>query len=465
MFELNTIKLSGELLIFIGSFIFLMMLYFSIQSFIEKEHRAGRRFVYLTLLAPVPYYLIALTSFKGSFIVGLVLISLTLLFILLIFLPLKRKNKSEPSVPKNKIDERDIMFSRRLLEKGSEKYNEYYQERPENLEPDEDFRRRPGLLSKGTVYYDPVMFASSEASFYAVEQFKNSVSGKPLGEALNLNREEITQYIKHWAKKFGAIDIGITGLKDYHIYSHTGRGPDYGKEINLSHKFAIAFTVEMNFDFTSSGPQAPIVMESGQQYLNAGAIAIQLASFIRNLGHEARAHIDANYQVICPLVAKDAGLGELGRMGLLMTPKQGPRVRIGVVTTDLPLITDGIYEDPSLIEFCKKCKKCADTCPSRAIPFDDQQMIEGVRRWQISQEKCFQFWCTAGTDCGRCMAVCPYSHPDNLMHRLIRFGIRNNFIFSRLALVLDDWFYGRKPAPKAFSAWMKVSNTNNKSQN
>lgn len=456
MFELNAINLVSEVLIFIGSFIFVMMLYFSIQSFVEKEYRAGIRFGWLTIFVPVQYFLIALTSFKVSFIVGLVLISLTLLFILLIFLPFKRKNKYESTAPKNKIDERDIMFSRRLLEKGSKKYIEYYQKRPENLEPDEEFRKRPGLLSKGSLYYDPVMFASSEASFYAVEQFKNSVTGKPLGESLNLNRKEITQYIKHWAKKIGAIDIGITALKDYHIYSHTGRGPDYGKEINLTHKFAIAFTVEMNFDFTASGPQAPIVMESGQQYMNAGAIAVQLAAFIRNIGHEARAHIDANYQVICPLVAKDAGLGELGRMGLLMTPKHGPRVRIGVVTTDLPLITDRIYEDPSLIEFCKKCKKCADTCPSRAIPFDDRQIIEGVKRWQISQEKCFQFWCTAGTDCGRCMAVCPYSHPNNLMHRIIRFGIKNNFIFSRLALVMDDWFYGQKPVPKAIPKWMKV---------
>ena len=47
----------------------------------------------------------------------------------------------------------------------------------------------------------------------------------------------------------------------------------------------------------------------------------------------ARAHIDGNYQVIAPLVARDAGLGTIGRMGLLMTPELGPRVRLAVVTT------------------------------------------------------------------------------------------------------------------------------------
>ena len=71
----------------------------------------------------------------------------------------------------------------------------------------------------------------------------------------------------------------------------------------------------------SAAPSASIVMESGQQYLGSGIIALQVAAFIRNLGFEARAHIDGNYEVVCPLVARDAGLGEIGRMGLLMTPK------------------------------------------------------------------------------------------------------------------------------------------------
>ena len=43
----------------------------------------------------------------------------------------------------------------------------------------------------------------------------------------------------------------------------------------------------------------------------AGQIAVQLAAFCRELGYPARAHIDANYQVIAPLVARDAGLGAI----------------------------------------------------------------------------------------------------------------------------------------------------------
>jgi reductive dehalogenase len=212
----------------------------------------------------------------------------------------------------------------------------------------------------------------------------------------------------------------------------------------------------MSHEMLKTAPAAPVVMESGQQYLNAGVIALQVATFIRNLGYEARAHIDGNYELVCPLVARDAGLGELGRMGLLMTPKLGPRVRISVVTTNLPLITDKPLNDYSVIDFCTICKKCADACPSQAISFSPQEEINGIKRWQINQEKCFTLWSTLGTDCGRCISVCPYAHPDNLLHNIVRTGIKNSSAFRKAALHLDDYFYGRKPAPAPLPDWVDI---------
>ncbi len=204
----------------------------------------------------------------------------------------------------------------------------------------------------------------------------------------------------------------------------------------------------------ATAPAGPAVMESAQQYLNAGSIAVQIAAFIRNLGYPARAHIDGNYDVVCPLVARDAGLGEIGRMGLLMTPNLGPRVRIGVITTDIPLILNKYMHNHSVIDFCTICKKCADVCPSQSISFNDMEDIDGIKRWQINQEACYTFWTKVGTDCGRCVSVCPYSHPDNLMHNLVRAGIKNSFIFRRFALKMDDVLYGRKPVAAPLPEWI-----------
>ena len=102
-----------------------------------------------------------------------------------------------------------------------------------------------------------------------------------------------------------------------------------------------------------------------------------------------------------------------------------------------------------MIDFCKSCKKCAEVCPSRAISFDDRREIEGVLRWQIDQQACFTYWTKAGTDCARCMSVCPYSHPDTPLHRMVRHGIRHSPGFRKLAVGMDDFIYGRKPKPLA----------------
>jgi ferredoxin len=97
-------------------------------------------------------------------------------------------------------------------------------------------------------------------------------------------------------------------------------------------------------------------------------------------------------------------------------------VRLGVVTTSLPLPVDGRRYDGTMIDFCARCSKCADVCPSAAIPFDGRSTIDGVKRWKIDSEACYTLWTKLGTDCGRCVAVCPYSHPDNLLHDLVRAG-------------------------------------------
>ena len=378
-------------------------------------------------------------------ILVLIIVSTLFLLLVIILIPIGRNRKYRQTVPVKRIDERDTMFSRNELKPGSDNFNDYYKRNPEKKEIDDVWRNKPGLLKPGSSQYNPFHFASADASFETIKALRDKVDGIVNPKKTEVRQKEITSYIKNWSEKLGALDVGITKLQDYHIYTTGGRAERYGKKFMKHHEYAIAFTVEMDKGMIASAPGGAIVMESGQQYLESGKIAIQLAKFIRNIGYEARAHIDGNYEVVCPLVARDAGLGEIGRMGLLMTPKLGPRVRIAVVTTNLPLNTDQPLHNYSMIDFCIKCKKCADSCPSQAISFKDMGEIDGVKRWQINQEACFSLWCTLGTDCGRCVGVCPFSHPNNLIHNIVRAGIKNSSLFRLVALKLDDVIYSRKP--------------------
>jgi reductive dehalogenase len=212
----------------------------------------------------------------------------------------------------------------------------------------------------------------------------------------------------------------------------------------------------MDKEMIDLAPEGPSIMESSAIYLNSGVMAVNVAAFIRNLGHAARAHIDGNYEIICSLVARDAGLGEIGRMGILMTPKLGPRVRIAVITTDLPLEVSKEVQSSEIVDFCRLCKKCAKNCPTQAIPNGDRDAGSGSLRWKINSDACFSFWCANGTDCAQCIKVCPYSHPNNALHNLIRWGIKNNFLFRRLASHLDDFFYGKRPIARSLPDWLEV---------
>jgi len=364
----------------------------------------------------------------------------------------------------DQIDERNIMFSRAELIPGTDRYEAYYKEFPEHKAADDAFRKSAGLCKPGSTFYNPWLFGAADAAFQTVAQFHPWTDGEVNKNVQSYSPDQLTRFISTWAREMGSHSLGVTPLLQHHLYTTGGRSHSYGETVQNNHAFAIAFTVEMDFQRVRSAPRGPIILESATQYLSTGSIAVQLAAFIRSLGYPARAHIDGKYQLRCPEVAKDAGLGELGRMGLLMTPKLGPRVRIGVVTTDLPLVITPPQADPSLIKFCEICKKCAETCPSQAISYDEPKDIGGTTQWNINQEECFSYWCKIGTDCGRCMAVCPYSHPDNLMHNIIRFLLKKSPLFRPLALRMDNWLYGRKPPEKELPAWM-ILNSKNKDPN
>ena len=94
-------------------------------------------------------------------------------------------------------------------------------------------------------------------------------------------------------------------------------------------------------------------------------------------------------------------------------------------------------------------------CPAKAIP-GERRDVDGEHRWRIDSEACFTFWCRIGTDCARCMAVCPEARPDTAFHRAARWGVRHSRLFRRFAARADKLVYGQWPAPVRLAEWMKA---------
>jgi len=351
---------------------------------------------------------------------------------------------SSAGSPAERYDERDHMFSRNNMWRHPELAEAYYREHPERQIIDAAIQRKPALGAPGGRWYDPVQTPLAEAAFNVLERARPLSEGVPAPERTQAAPVEIARMIEAAARLYGAADVGFAELRDFHRYSHAGRhAARWGRPIERRHATAVVLVVAMDWNRIAQAPAAPVMVESSRQYVEAARIAWVIAEYIRQLGWDARAHVDANYEVICPPLAQAAGLGHVGRMGIFMHRVHGPCVRLAVVTTDLALpATRG---DHSAMEhFCAICRKCADNCPAGAIERGGPPVSRGFAHWSVVQEKCYGFWRTAGTDCAVCVKVCPYTKPDTAVHRLARWYVSRNPVNQRLALLADDLLYGRR---------------------
>jgi reductive dehalogenase len=373
----------------------------------------------------------------------------------------------------NRFDERMQVFARnRALLPGSEQYTQFYVDHPELEQNDAERREKGGPLGKIGLIDRPnegpnvaATLASLSIPFNLSAPEIVKPHSHPLlnGKSMHLSPQEATTRIKGYATNIGADLVGVAEINPFWIYSHRGEifhenWDDWGREIPTDHKYAVVVAEEMSLEMIGPAPHTPSVMESMKNYAKGAYISTQLAAFIANLGYEATANHLRHYTGILPPLAVDAGLGEVGRLGYLMTKEFGPRIRLSAVTTNLPLIPDKPV-DIGVEDFCKFCKKCATCCPSQSIPQDDEpKEFNGILKWKLNDETCFGYWAKAGTDCCICMKVCPWSHARTFPHRLIVWLISRNKYARRIFSVMDDIFYGRHPKPNVAPEWARFKN-------
>ena len=318
-----------------------------------------------------------------------------------------------------RFDERDNVQSRNTLVPGSEEYTEFYRRHTEWEEKDRGTRE----LSKISVgnHLDLPFFVQQIENLarYGMEDL---VDGPVSPNRQELSPKRAAEKIKGYAHFLGADQVRIGPLNPAYVYTHLGKtwhdpARRYGAPINLNHKNAISIAVGINPTLIKTGPVLSELIEVMRVYTQLATISVTLAGYIRALGYPARAHMITNYQVLCIPLAIDASMGELGRHGLMMTKELGSCLKLATVTTDLPLVFDSPV-DIGVDEFCQDCKICAESCPSGAIPHGGKKVARGIEKWCINPEACYRVFNETGTDCGVCVASCPWTKPRTPFHRL-----------------------------------------------
>ena len=276
------------------------------------------------------------------------------------------------------------------------------------------------------------------------------VDGEAAAERTELAPEEAARRVKALARTLGA-DLVRTGpLNPEWVYSHVARTygnaegfARWGDAVDLSHHTnAVSMGFRMDPDLNRTAPEFPTALATGVAYAIGARAAVRLAQYIRSLGYSARAHHVYNYRVLPVPVAVDCGIGELSRAGFLLTKEHGLGVRLGTVTTDLPLSHDGPV-DIGVQSFCDRCRICAEYCPSKSIPKGDKTECNGVMKWELDRESCYRYWTVVSTDCSVCMTACPWTKPDTWLHSGLTSMAAVSGPHQSLMVAAEKLFYGR----------------------
>ena len=244
-----------------------------------------------------------------------------------------------------------------------------------------------------------------------------------------------TRNIKKAARYFGADIVGVCQLDQRWVYSHSyehysdmggaEEGESTPQHVDEVFKYAIVMGFEMDYEMMRRYPSYIAAAVSGMGYSRMAVSSNHLGSFIRGLGYET-IECNSNDVVLSVPLAMKAGLGDLARNGLLVTPELGPRLRLSPILTNLPLVADKPI-DFGVTEFCRSCKKCAELCPSQAIPHGERTAephtasnVGGVLKWPVHAEKGRMYWSRMQKTCCSCIACCPYNKPDTPFHRAVR---------------------------------------------
>ena len=208
--------------------------------------------------------------------------------------------------------------------------------------------------------------------------------------------KDLTEEIRLKAREFGFGEVGFTRYDRKYTYISKKRWVKY--------EHAICLALEQNYWQTQTIPSMEAEYTHFGTYETEGALALELADYIRSLGYHAQIHSpNDNSAAYIPMFVA-AGLGQLGANGQLLSPHFGSRARLMIITTDAPVTYDKPV-DYGLHRFCQICQVCVNRCPGRALE-KEKVWWRGAEKNKLVYERCRPVMARY-EGCAICMKVCP----------------------------------------------------------
>jgi ferredoxin len=226
-------------------------------------------------------------------------------------------------------------------------------------------------------------------------------------QRMPMTPEALTAVVKKRAAEIGINAVGVAPYDPKYVWE-----PFLDKYVGDR---VVVCVLEQNYEATQTAPSLRAERAALAAYGTLYKMENVLADYIRDLGYTAREGVGNSLGAAIHF-GVEAGLGQLGLNGQLLTPFAGSRCRIVMINTDAPLAVDGPV-DYGITALCDECKVCIRRCPTGAIS-SKRDYHRGVEREKIKIERCVPMVAQVH-GCAVCMKVCPvqkYGLPAVLEH-------------------------------------------------
>ncbi|MFX1344067.1 MAG: hypothetical protein ACFFBC_04170 [Promethearchaeota archaeon] len=260
-----------------------------------------------------------------------------------------------------------------------------------------------GMRMKSDVKIDSEI--TKKYNTYIQETFKGFQEAKKTkyGNEGNSKTKTSSEFWQEFEKKAKDLGIDLIGyipiLEDFIFYN-----------LKVFGRNAIILGMEMLWNEIKTAPSIHCNIEAFRVYYKLGEITIQLTEYLKELGYKSEAHHPFGGKFLFPPHAVAAGLGIMGRNGLVITPEFGPRQRWAVISTDADIPNLEKNNLKALEDYCKECGACVRGCKGGAayekpIYHEDSPVIT-----HIDRSKCIESLIN-NNYCSYCLKICPQGIP------------------------------------------------------
>lgn len=224
----------------------------------------------------------------------------------------------------------------------------------------------------------------SDISFPDTSRIENPIN--PIDSVTKEFLDDFEVYLK----QLGIVDVSyVNGISDYFMH-----------DFDFDFTSAIVFSYEISQCIHDVGAGAKAQEYNNDFYRDFGNIAYKISDYLRLRGFETMVAHPHEEIIDFSHIALKAGMGAIGKSGLLISPELGPNQKFAAILVNiknLPANENNHYEWIS--DYCNYCNSCIRTCPHDAL-----LMNRKTKSVTFMEELCIG--CSDG--CTECIQACPF---------------------------------------------------------